>query len=104
MTARARFSDPETSHRAAATVQLKPNQTAVMLVMRILGRPVLDEELIAEYQRMFKALGLPQQSPSGLRSRRSELERAGRLVRDEKKRMSTGGLGLTFRIVVEDQA
>lgn len=69
-----------------------------MVVMRMIGRPVLDEELVKEYAERYKALHLPRQSDSGLRSRRSELSRAARLVEGEKQRMTTGRLGRTWSV------
>lgn len=98
-TAATREGDPETSRIAAASIgNLSENQRAVMLVLRVLAQPVLDERLIKEYQRMKKALRLPDQSESGLRSRRAELGKGGLLVQGEDKKMSTGGVGRTWTI------
>lgn len=72
-----------------------------MVVMRVLGRPVLDEDLVREYLRRRGGLYLMQQSESGIRSRRAELAKAGRVVQDGTARMSTGGTGRTW--VVADQ-
>lgn len=95
----ARHTDPSTSHAAARSVHsLSENQRAVMTVFRVAERPMLDEELVREYHARFKALRLPQQSDSGLRSRRSELARKAKLVEGEKRRMSTGRLGRTWSI------
>lgn len=69
-----------------------------MVVMRMLGDPVLDEELIAEYNARRKALRLPEQSDSGIRSRRSELAELGKLEVHGKKKMSTGGQGRTWAV------
>lgn len=97
--ARARRTDPETSHTAAASVGgLTENQRALMTVFRVVGEPMLDEELVREYQSRLKALRLPRQSESGIRSRRSELANKTRLVQGEKKRMSTGRFGRTWYI------
>jgi hypothetical protein len=98
--AHARRTDPSTSHAAAASVgsDLTDNQRAVMTVLRVMGRPVLDEELVREYLHRYKALHLPRQSESGLRSRRSELTAKAKLVEGEKKRMSTGRLGRTWSV------
>lgn len=97
--ARARRTDPATSHAAARSVgELTDNQRAVMVVMRVLGRPVLDEELVREYLARYKALKLPQQSESGIRSRRSELAAKTRLIEGEKRRMTTGRLGRTWSV------
>lgn len=100
--ARARHTDPDTSHAAAASVKgLTENQRAVKAVLRLLGRPVLDEDLVREYQARFKGMRLPQQSASGIRSRRKELGDAGELVQGDKQRMSTGRMGRTWLIKEE---
>jgi hypothetical protein len=78
--ARARATDPGTSWEAARSLsseRLRASQAAVLDLLRGLG-PATDETIAEEYERR----GLePYQSPSGLRTRRSELVRAGR-VRD----------------------
>ena len=68
----ARRNDPHTSHEAAASVQ---NLTLVQaIVYAILAEPMTDEELVQRYQDHFHAAGnIPGASPSGLRTRRSEL-------------------------------
>lgn len=97
--ARARHSDPPTSHAAARSVgEFTANQRAVMTVMRVVGQPMLDETLVREYQARFKALRLPQQSESGIRSRRSELAKAEHIIQESKERMSTGRLGRTWAV------
>ena len=75
--AHARRNDPPTSHQAAASVtDLTAKQQAVLDVFKHGDHPHFsDEQMIAAYEKA----GLPQQSPSGLRSRRSELVRKGLL-------------------------
>lgn len=103
MSARARRTDPETSHAAAASAgDLNDNQRAVSTVLRLADRPLLDEELVREYGARQRALHLPRQSESGLRSRRAELAAKGRLVQGEKKRMATGRLGRTWSVTREE--
>lgn len=71
--ARARRTDPETSHEAAATVDaLRERQAAVLGVLR--RGPATDEQLAQAYAAVP---GAPKQSPSGLRTRRSELVEMG---------------------------
>lgn len=95
--ARVRRTDPDTSHQAAARLgDLGESQRAVLVVLRVLGRPVLDEEMIREYNRRRKSLMLPEQSESGLRTRRAELVDAGKVLPHEKTKMSTGGTGWTW--------
>jgi len=69
--AHARFSDPETSHEAAehASAKIRESQQAVLSTLRLIGKGS-DEQIAAAY------VG-PVQSPSGLRTRRNELVRAG---------------------------
>lgn len=98
-----RQGDPEESYSAAAsTGNLTVNQRSVMTLMRVLGKPVLDEELIKAYERHRKALLLPEQSESGLRSRRSELSNAGLLTQGESKKMTTGGTGRTWTLTPKE--
>lgn len=81
----ARSSDPETSHEAAESVtHVRRSQAAVLGVLAFLG-PSTDNELISDYEEGIAKYGLPQQSPSGIRTRRAELVRDG-LVKDSGKR------------------
>lgn len=80
--AHARSTDPVTSHEAAASVTaLTEKQEAVL---RLLGRvgPSTDEEIVRTYTKWW-ANGMtedyPHQSESGLRTRRSELVRKGKV-------------------------
>jgi hypothetical protein len=100
MKARARHTDPETSRVAAAKASkgLKVTQQAVLIILRMAGRPLLDEELIPYYRVWQLSMNLPGQSDSGIRSRRSELSKMGLLEPGEKRRMSTGGTGMTWSV------
>lgn len=83
--ARARRSDPETSHAAARSITsdaIRTSQMAVYALLRRLG-PMNDQELVVRYYQQTG--GVPYQSPSGIRTRRSELVAAG-LVRDSGDR------------------
>lgn len=81
MSARARLTDPETSHAAAASVgDLRRTQYAVLKMLR--KRPTTgftDEELVDAYQHVMldHFTAYPLQSASGIRTRRSELVRLG---------------------------
>lgn len=80
----ARRSDPGTSHAAARSVErLRDRQQAVLDLLRRLG-PMTDEEIAQAYAQF----DLPKQSPSGLRTRRSELQHAG-FVEDSGERRTT---------------
>lgn len=96
--ARARRTDPDTSHAAARKQRnLTEAQQAVMTVFRAHDKPLLDEELIPFYSLMRAPFRLPIQTASGIRSRRVELQRAGKLVVVDKARMSTGSMGQRFK-------
>lgn len=85
--AHARRTDPVESHQAAASVDVKPNQAAVLRVLREVG-PVTDAALVTLYQsrQAVDPTSLPVQSPSGIRTRRKELVEAER-VRDSGARV-----------------
>jgi hypothetical protein len=81
-----RHTDPTTSHLAAASVDVTKWQAAVFSSMVLYSRPVTDEELVADVLRHFG-----QGSPSGIRSRRSELERAGVVECTDHDGVTKGG-------------
>lgn len=73
--ARARRSDPQTSHAAAASLDadtLRDSQRAVLEVLRRIG-PSTDERLVSRYEGYARTGEIKPQSPSGIRSRRNEL-------------------------------
>lgn len=100
--AHARSTDPDTSHAAAAGVgELTENQRAVMTIMQmgtVYDKTLLDEELVELYAEWQKQLLLPRQSESGIRSRRAELANIGLLEQGDKRKMSTGSTGRTWKI------
>lgn len=82
-TPRARDSDPDTSHQAAASVtNVTAGQMAILWLFTTWGQPMTDVELLEHYRLAHKRWGstFPRQSDSGVRTRRSELVRAGVLV------------------------
>ena len=83
----ARRTDPDTSHKAAGSVAgLLVKQEAVLRVLRSIA-PASDDELWSVYERRRSSgEDLPQQSPSGMRTRRKELVERG-LVRDSGFRL-----------------
>ena len=84
--ARARRTDPETSHAAAASLTvdgLRASQAAVLKFLQE-GGPMTDAALVEDYPQ--HAEDMPRQSQSGLRSRRAELT-AGGLVEDTGRRV-----------------
>lgn len=89
-TARARATDPETSHAAARSVE-GITATQTFIVKALLRQPAHDQELIARYRNMT---GAPAASESGIRSRRAELvdrriiEPTGQTIRLDSGRYS----------------
>lgn len=76
LAARARRSDPETSHEAAASIgNMTEKRQAVLDCLRAIGRGH-DEAIIDAYRSM----SLPEQSDSGIRSRRAELVSVGLVI------------------------
>lgn len=79
----ARTTDPDTSHEAAASLddpQIRASQEAVLTVLAAIG-PSTDHVLARYYERAVQCgIDIPFQSPSGLRTRRKELTRMGRIV------------------------
>lgn len=81
--ARARASDPDTSHAAAASVDnMSKTRLAILDVLRTWGPT--DDEMI----RKLVLTRIGRGTPSGIRTRRSELVALG-LVRDSGKRAET---------------
>lgn len=98
--AKARTTDPSTSHAAAASISedtLRESQAAVLRFMRNLG-PMTDVDLVARYSSAAGLQDLPRQSQSGLRTRRAELAAAG-LVEDtgERVRLESGRQAIVWR-------
>ena len=92
--ARARTTDPVTSHEAAAraTVKLRASQLAVLRLFEAHQVAMTDPEMIEKYSRFTTMLPdrYPKQSTSGLRTRRKELCNAGLIEavgRDEKHQL-----------------
>ena len=77
--ARARTTDPWTSHAAAASIteeQLRESQRAVLECFRYYGK-MHHELLVSTYGRFQFECGRRRQSESGLRTRTKELRDAG---------------------------
>lgn len=80
-TAHARGTDPQTSHDAARSIKadhIRASQQAILDILRDHGE-MNDLELVRRYQQLADP-GRPHQSESGIRTRRSELVDAGRVV------------------------
>ena len=85
--ARARRTDPSTSHQAAASVH-KTNETHQRILSLLLSRDLTDEEIAAEWERCYPDVPA---SPSGLRSRRAELVSAGIVFDSGGRRKTASG-------------
>lgn len=99
---RARSTDPSTSHEAAASVvDLTGKQHAVLAVFHRHGA-MHDEDLLNAYD---VAPDVPEQSDSGLRTRRHELVEQG-LLEDSGRRASTeaGRQSIIWRITDRGRA
>ena len=89
--ARARTTDPETSHAAAASVKVRESQKTVLTLLKQVG-PATDDELLEVAIRQQLPI-----TPSGLRTRRCELVQMG-LAMDtgERKRKQTGRMAIVW--------
>lgn len=82
----ARRTDPETSVLAALSViGIRPLQEAIL---RILAKPMCDYELVAEYNQWVRHGFADPASESGIRTRRAELVKQGKVI-------DTGQRGIT---------
>jgi len=76
----ARTTDPVTSHEAAESVKnLTATQEEVLRIIRV-WKSINDVELVAQYKRLTPIYGLPAASESGIRSRRAELVKSGKVI------------------------
>ncbi|ADL71023.1 hypothetical protein SEQ_HALENA_58 [Mycobacterium phage Halena] len=91
--AKARRTDPATSHAAAASInpkKLRQSQQAILKVMGRFRNGATDQDIARYYGFSGWAETLPQ-SPSGLRTRRAELVDLGLVVDSgERKRLPSG--------------
>ena len=88
----ARTTDPITSHEAAASVRnLTATQQVIMDLYKRINRPMTDNQLVGWYAWAVSNFDAPSASESGIRSRRAELTRTGKL-RDsgERTKLSSG--------------
>ena len=99
--ARARRTDPEESHQAAESVtDLTAKQAAVLALIRMApGMP--DSSLIPAYRNKAYEMGWPEQSESGIRTRRSELVERGKVERAGTITLQTGRKAATWKAVSE---
>jgi hypothetical protein len=96
---RYRGSDPDTSREAAHSLPsavVRASQEAVLELLRRIG-PSTDVEIAVVYEQERTARSWPAQSPSGLRTRRSELVQLG-LVADsgQRRQLPSGRNGIVW--------
>lgn len=98
-TSRARNTDPLTSHLAAASVT--NTQLLRAHIVRLFDKwgQMTDERLVSLWETIPN---FPQASPSGIRSRRSELTRAGYLVSKGLGKSSAGRSAHVWGVVNND--
>ena len=83
---KARLTDPQTSHDAADSVN---HITETQLyILQVLSRPRTDIQLVEAYSKLKHA---PKASESGIRSRRAELVRKGKVVDSGIKQLLPSG-------------
>lgn len=97
--AHARRTDPQTSKAAAESVDdIGGKQRAVLSVLEM-HFPISDDELVRRYVSLAKAGRFPEQSESGIRSRRNELALAGHVVdTGEKARLESGRYAILWGV------
>jgi hypothetical protein len=99
--AKARNTDPHTSHMAASSItsdHLSETQAAIMVILR--QSPMCDEKLVEQFH-IWEQLGrFPKASDQSIRSRRAELVRMGMVeYAGFDERMSTGRFGRVWSVV-----
>lgn len=81
MIPKARISDPETSHEAAASLdptKLSELMIAIIQITREAGK-ITDGDLISKYYEYSQIFGWEVYEPQTIRSRRSDLVKAGKI-------------------------
>lgn len=97
----ARATDPQTSHDAADSVKdLNATQNMIFRLLEIM--PMSDEDLINYYQQQIRMgadeRDCPRASESGIRSRRAELVRMGKVVDSgDRARTASGRSTIVWR-------
>jgi hypothetical protein len=97
---RARSTDPETSHDAAASIDhLRDRQMSVLTVLWDWG-PMTDTDLVERYEGLAREELIPRQAPSGIRTRRKELVDLG-LVSNSgaRQKLASGRWAIVWRAV-----
>lgn len=99
MNAKARITNPQTSHNAAESVQNMTEKREAILHIFKVRSSLTDFELMEVYQEMQEFL--PLQSESGIRTRRSELVRMGLLKDGGERRPNENGRSCVVWTIVK---
>lgn len=92
--AKARHSDPQTSHDAAESV--KDITKTQIFILKALRKPLTDVDLVFAY-RAYKTA--PQASESGIRSRRAELVQRGQVIDTGRRvRLASGRHAIVWQV------
>jgi hypothetical protein len=97
---KARNTDPTTSHEAAKTVN--ENNRVYAVIKTLLIEPATDEMLARAYNLLAAFGEAPKQSPSGLRTRRNELYRAGQVEPIGYGKSNSNRRAIIWQTVKED--
>ena len=96
----ARLSDPTTSVDAANSVNNIPDTRETIHILLI--NSMTDEELVVCYNKAVAQKLAPLASPSGIRTRRSELVSAGRVVNTgQKRKLASGRNAIVWKAVYD---
>ena len=96
--ARARNTDPQTSHDAAESVKRIEEQRRAIFAL-LDGTPMCDEKLVEQYEMWEKIDNFPQVTPQRIRTARADLVKLGQVVATEyKERMRSGRYGIIWRV------
>lgn len=95
----ARRTDPAESHAAAKSVtDVTAKQRAVYDCLALAADPLTDHGIAGAYQANREQYGWPEQSASGLRTRRNELAARGIIVRAGTTKLPTGRNAATWTL------
>lgn len=102
--AKSRTSDPDTSQAAALAVTRMTSKRLAVLRLFELSGEMTDEQLLDRYRSRSRSRGWPEQSESGLRTRRCELIRMGQLQDTGRtRRMTTGRMAKIWGVIEGEQ-
>jgi hypothetical protein len=96
----ARATDPQTSWDAAMSISSESISAMKRNVLNLLKNPMTDEELVNLYNNWAYTLGEKFASPSGIRTTRSNLVKAG-LVMDtgERVKLQSGRKAIVWKAI-----